>query len=616
MSLVIASNQDDELTSRTEQSIYTSYSFRNALSSTYKIPPNSQVCLQSAKVNLDSRITLGGSNGVYYDWFGEALDETLAVPPIDSSTSYPILQQFTSAGRVEELTTEELADLVKANHKEYYPNRMGNHDVAVKRSASNAFEGYEFKYGYNNVQTNASLPSSVASWTYFFDDKTRFTFSSPTFTRVNLGADESLTPAVGIGLGHPLSLSNGSLNVNFADSNASGVEWGVGLSRDCSADPDDGSEEFMPPYFSHREELATTPMLLDNQDYYEDFGVHRNASGELVVRQSSCQTSDKDMLFSEVEYWDNADSDLKGVGRYDIDKNDGNYEYIEFRVVGEKVNLYIGHSGATDLVCQVDTVSDKSTYFKPVQQTCWCLHPILFVGKDDSKNWRTNSLTISGFSGMNITGYNSRDYTAKYSGWYETADLGKVRGLNINTCREVDFRRPINDPTFSEIYDHIGLNASNLTDYTPGMIVSPNDTYTPSSNSAVAELFGFPSKSLVNTGTYSTAGNIVTLSLISDSAPLFANTKSIFVRLNGFGQQVLNAKTGNQSTILAHLPTAEVKEEGLFFYEPNRDVWLDLNNPYEITTTDFSIDFVYSNEQYAKILQGQSIVVLYFRTPK
>ncbi len=148
------------------------------------------------------------------------------------------------------------------------------------------------------------------------------------------------------------------------------------------------------------------------------------------------------------------------------------------------------------------------------------------------------------------------------------------------------------------------------------MIVSPNDTYTPSSNSAVAELFGFPSKSLVNTGTYSTAGNIVTLSLISDSAPLFANTKSIFVRLNGFGQQVLNAKTGNQSTILAHLPTAEVKEEGLFFYEPNRDVWLDLNNPYEITTTDFSIDFVYSNEQYAKILQGQSIVVLYFRTPK
>ncbi len=65
MSLVIASNQDDELTSRTEQSIYTPYSFRNALSSTYKIPPNSQVCLQSAKVNLDSRITLAGSNGVY-----------------------------------------------------------------------------------------------------------------------------------------------------------------------------------------------------------------------------------------------------------------------------------------------------------------------------------------------------------------------------------------------------------------------------------------------------------------------------------------------------------------------------------------------------------------------
>ena len=67
------------------------------------------------------------------------------------------------------------------------------------------------------------------------------------------------------------------------------------------------------------------------------------------------------------------------------------------------------------------------------------------------------------------------------------------------------------------------------------------------------------------------------------------------------------------SQLKINLPTAEAKESGRFFYEPNRDVWLDLDNPYEIQTSDFGIDFVYSNEQYAKILQGQSIVVLYFR---
>ena len=613
MSLVIASNQDDETTVREAQSIYTPYSFRNALSSTYKIPANSQVCLQSAKVNLDSRITLTGSSGIYYDWYGEQLDETLTVPAIESSTSYPIVQQFTTAGRVEELTTEDLADLVKANHREYYPNRMTHHDVEVKRSASGAFEGYDFEYGFNNSQTNACLPSSFQQITFFEDDDTRFDYTAGTgvFQRKNLSSEDNV-PAVGLGLGHPLSLSNGSFQVDFQDANGSSVQWGVGLSRGVSfVNNMDSSEDFKPPYFTFREELANSPMLLDSQDYYADFSVHRNAVDELVVRQSSCDDGNE-MLFSEVEYWENASSDLNGSSRYNLSDNTSNYEWVEFRVEGEKVNLYIGHGGATDLVTQVDTVSDKASMFKPVQQTNWCLHPVLFVGKNGSN--LTNSLTLSSFSGLNIAGYDSNSATSEYKGWFESADIGINQPyLTLHDCRQVDFRRALNDPSFSEVYTHIGLNGSNVTAYTPGMIVSPNDTYVPSNNSAVAEIFGFPSRSIINTGTTNASGSIVTLTFSSDSAPLFANTKSIFVRLNGFGQQVLNAKTGNQSTILAHLPTAEVKEEGLFFYEPNRDVWLDLNNPYDIVTSDISIDFVYSNEQYAKILQGQSIVVLYFR---
>jgi hypothetical protein len=616
MSLVIASNQDNEITIRNNQSIFTSYSFRNALSSTYKIPPKSQVCLQSAKVNLDSRITLGGANGTYYDWFGEELDETPSIPDaIDYSTSYPTVQQFTKPGRVEELTTEELTDLVKAKHKEYYPNRMGHHDVEVKRHTSGAFEGYDFKYGFNNSQSNACRPSSFQQITFFDDDETRFNYTAGTgvFQRINLGASEDGVPCAGLGLGHPLSLSNGSMVVNFANANASGVQWGIGLSRGVSfINNMDTTEDFKPPYMNFNEELATTHMDLDSQDYYADFSVHRNASGELVVRQSSTDGTGQ-LLFSEVEYWDNADSDLNGSGRFDIATNSPKYDLFEFRVEGEKVSLYIKKDVETlDLVCKVDTISDKATYFKPVQQTCWCLHPVLFVGKSGSN--LTNSLTITGFSGMNIAGYDSNSATSEYKGWYESADIGANQPyLTLQDCRRVDFRRALNDPTFSTKHTYKGLNASNITAYTPGMIVSPNDTYIPSSNAVVAEIFGFPTRSLVNVGTYNTSGSIVTLTIRSDSIPPFQNTKSIFVRLNGFGQQVLNAKTGNQSTILAHLPTAEIKEQGLFFYEPHRDIWLDLNNPYEITTSDISIDFVYSNEQYAKILQGQSIVVLYFR---
>ena len=406
--------------------------------------------------------------------------------------------------------------------------------------------------------------------------------------------------------------------VNFANANASGVQWGIGLSRDCPNSTVNNNLWYKPEYFTHEYEIADNPMLLSDQDYYLDFGVHRNASGELVVRQSSWDADTDKMMFSEVKYWTNASSDLNGSGRFDIATNSPKYDNFEFRVSGEKVSLYIKKDVETlHLVCQVDGVSPKDSMFKPVSQTCWCLHPVLFVGKNGANT--TNSLTLSKFSGLEILGYNSRSKATKYMGWFERLTLGVQEGGietpgGVRHCKQVD-KRVANQPLNVTFHEYIGLNASNVTANTPAIITAPNSLYTPTYNSATTALFGFGGRSLVNVGTYSASGSIVTLTFSSDEVPI-TNQKSIFVRLNGFGQQVLNARTGNKSAILAHLPTAEIKTGGLFFYEPTRDVWLDLNNPYEISVSDISIDFVYANEQYAQNLQGQSIVVLYFRTPK
>ena len=613
MSLVIASNQDNEYV-RDAQSIFTAWSFRNALSSTYKIPPNSQVCLQSAKVNLDGRMTVEQNNSVYYDWFGMELDPDsvgASQHAIDFSTSYPIKQEFVDKGLVGEFTTEELAQEIKDKHREYHPNRMGHHDVLRK---TGTFSGFEFKYGFDADQNASKKPTATTPWSSGISANNgsySYNTTSGVFKRINVSGNNYNT--VAILQGHPLSVSNGSMKVHFNNANASSVEWGVGLSRDCPnyfVNSDTGFD-FKPVYFTHEYEIADSSMGLDNQNYYEDFGVHRNDAGELVVRQSSWDVEDEIQLFSEVKYWTNASSDLNGSSRYNISTNTGGYEWVEFRVEGEKVNLYIGHSGATDLVCQVDEVSPKLSMFKPISQTCWCLHPVLYVGSSPTAT--TNSLHLNHFSGLNIAGYSSDTKGAKYQGWFERLSYDGYLGVPAEEhCKVVD-SRVMNQPESAVVYDYIGLNASNINAYTPAMITAPNSVYVPTHNSATAQLFGFPSKSLVNVGTYNTSGTIVTLTLSSDTTPVITNQKSIFVRLNNFGQQVLNARTGNQSTILSHLPTAEVKEADIFFYEPNRDIWLDLNNPYEITTSDISIDFVYSNEQYAKTLQGQSIVVLYFR---
>jgi hypothetical protein len=615
MSLVILTNQDQDKTFRQEQSIYSPWSFVNSLSSVYNIPANSQVCLQSAKVNLDGRVTITKNNSIWYDWFGDLLLQNVD-SDIDNSTSYPIAQNFGEFDKVLELTTDELADTIQDNHKEYHPNRKTRFSCEPKRNSGLDFLGLDFGYGFFNAQNASTKPSSFSYWLGTVPAGARFNYTPATgvFQREDV-AGTQIYPAVGIGLGTPLSLSNGSMRVDFTNANASGVQWAIGLSRDIPVLTE--GQRHRPPYYDPANNKLSDRTLLSHQ-FYTDFCAHRNASGELVITHS-VRKNDSETERKEVEYWLNTNSDLTGAGRYDIDTNTEGYDWIQFKAMGEEIEIYIGSGAGTDLVTGFYTNQPKTSYCKPISQTCWCLHPVLFVGRTTTN--KTNSLTLNTFSGMNLATYNSRNPATPHAGgWYEAMSMLSNDGNNqrgVALCREVDVRRVPNDPTFATIYSQVALNASNVVDYTPAMILTPNSTYSPTPDASCAELFGFPGRSLVNTGVDSKIGSAIFTTFSSDGRPLLTSVQSIFVRLNGFGQQVLNAKTGNKSSILAHLPTADSRavtgSSGRFFYEPTRDVWLDLNNAYDIKSTDFSIDMVYSNEQYAKILQGQTIVVLYFR---
>jgi hypothetical protein len=632
MSLVIATNKDEDLSFRQDQSIYSAFSFRNSLSSVYKIPPHSQVCLHSSKVNLDGRATITGSNSNYFDWYGE---ELTADNSQEESTSYPIQQSFGVGTEVLEINSGELADRITAQHREYYPNRMGFFECRVKRGAAQEFQGFEFESGYDTKQTNVELPDSFTPFGFSTKDEaleaSRYTWTpnglQGEFKRVDLGVGAATRneDPVALGLGHPLSLSNGSMDVKFTNANQDSVEWSCGLSRDCPApelwiqsginDPDGGA--YAPPWynplgFNQSQRDAQGPM--NQYRFFCDFRAGRNALGELVVSHFVTDAQG-DNYIEEVEYWTNTSSALAGAGRYDIDTNAEGGDGIYFTVAGEQVEVYLSKGVTMEhrLITKYVAGQPKQSYFKPVSQSCWCLHPVLFVGHNATKSLYTNSLQLS-FSGMDIKGYDSRKLYK--GGWFESMSLLQSTGSQIKglaDCQAVDNRGVPNSPFGSwEEYIPLGLNASKATDYVTGMIAAPAEKYVETQSAGVATLFGFRT-SFVHEGTISQVGDIILTKLQSGYIPELSSTQSIFVRLNGFGNQVLNARTGNKSTILAHLPTAAVKEAGRFYYEPNRDVWLDLDNSYEIQTSDFGIDFVYSNEQYAKILQGQSIVVLYFR---
>ena len=607
MSLVITTNAESDRVDRQEQSVYSAYSYRNDIGSAYKIPPNSQVCLQSAKVNLDGRLTVSGANSVYYDYFGKELSqEDGGTPKLEDTTTHPIYQRYSLTGRVLELTHEELAAQVEKEHKEYHPNNKGQFNCAAKRNAGLDFEGYSFEYSQNITDPDTNLPTSSQAWNDNLTDA-RFTYDTGTgvFTRDDYDEDED-DPAVGILLGRPLSLAGGNrdLKVDISNANASGVTWAVGLSRDVPVTS--VGIYYVPPYYDYSYNYGFLEDIEDQQ-FYTDYCVHRDVNGLVRLTHSVPTTigDNTEFVRQEVQYWLNASSEFSTGGPYDIDTNASGITAVEFEAVGEEMIVKLDAGGTKYILTRFNSTQPKNTYCKPITQTCWCLHPVLFVGADDTN--KTNSLTVEEYAGLNITDYDSK--VIHKGGWFESALLSGDENW-INQCEEVD-TRDILDPTLTAIlYTPIGLNASNGVDYKTTMIVAPNSTYeAPLANTA--QVFGFPDRAVVDEGV--AVGNTITFN--SDTATNTDSVKSIFIRLNGFGQQVLNTLTKNKSAILAHLPTADSQynDGGRIFYEPNRDVWLDLNNPYEITTSDFSIDLIYSNEQYAKIAQGQTIVILYFR---
>lgn len=611
MSLVITTNAESDRVERQEQSVYSAYSYRNDIGSTYKIPPNSQVCLQSAKVNLDGRLTINNANSLYYDYFGKELSEEAEGTKLKDTIAYPILQDFSAgSNRILELTHEEFAALVEKEHREYHPNQKGQFNCSAKRSAGLDFEGYAFTYEQNLSDPDTNLPTSSRKF-YDQNTSTRFDYDTGTGVFQRLPYDEDAEdPSVGILLGRPLSLagSNRDLKVDISQCNGSGVEWAVGLSRDIPVTNIEGQRGyFIPPYFDQDSLQGEEP--LDNHYFYADYCVHRDKDGLVRVTHTvPSEVGGVTVLTRElVDYSSNASSAF--ASEYNISTNVSGISAVEFVANGEAMEVYLDQGATKYLLTKFVAASDKDTYLKPITQTNWCLHPVLFVGggSDTEVNASVCSVTVDDYAGIALSDYDST--VLHKGGWFESALIsGDSRW--IKQCKEVDLRA-ILDPDNASVYTPDQLNASNGVAWNQvAMVVAPSSTYeAPLANTA--QIFGFPDRAVVKPT--STVGNLVTFE--SDVPDNTENVKSMFVRLNGFGQQVLNALTKNKSAILAHLPTADSihTDGGRIFYEPNRDIWLDLNNPYEIATSDFSIDIIYSNEQYARICQGQTIVVLYFR---
>lgn len=619
MSLVICSNQiADGTADRQASSIYEPWAFRNQLTSTYKIPANAQVAVQSVKVNVDGRIVVSRQNNVFYQYFGKKLKLDGTAPQMSDTPYHPlrvmILKKEEIGTSVKEFSLNDYGNRVGARMSDsiYHPNLQDKTTVEPLRNASGLdFLGFKITCDQHVTASNVSASLTLAEDHYsdFDGDGNRngsgqWTYITGTKVFKRNASLDKTEPASAIFPQNPLSLNNGSLTVNIsgtnANANASGVSFVVGLSRYFINSNNAGFYE--PSYYNS---AYDADMDLGDSAYM-DFGVGRNQFGELVCFQTSWDNTNGVTRRHEIEYWNNASTDFTGGGRYDMDGV--NLTQVRYTAIAEtlKVELYDftikGWKTVTEYTGSA-TAGNKKQQFQPIHQACWCLHPVLEIGSNGVN--KECSLQLVDMLTPPIEEYDVKKKNR--SGWWETLS---ILGTATRYCRNVESRAILDVNNTGALYQQTSaVNGSGrISGLNNVLILEQSEIYKPSFASNARQSLGF------NGAVVDTPDDTNPTQFHSNFAPSLVSSQAMFVRLDSFNQRVVNALTGNKSQIVAHLPRFDsTQSTGRLWFSPNEMVFIDLDNPQEINVTDFNISFCYSNEQYAKILTGQSIVVLYFR---
>ena len=622
MSLVVCSNQDsDATTTTTMQNIYKPYSFRNALSSTYVIPKNAQVALQSCKYNLDGSIPLSGGDEVLYQYFDRTIDDAAGENIFENAAAFPIRTPIYEGKRdsIVEVSTEEFADRLQdaLNDNIYHPNLRGLVETGVVRNAtSNEFEGYTITYDQfdTGTLTIAEDDEVIDQLSETISDDG--TYSNFSYEGASFISNESsrVAPAVGVLAAKPLSAYNGELVVDFTDPNNNGVAWGVGLSRfvnETIYDPTIGSHIREPPYY-HESRVGPS----DN--FFYDYLVCRVDDTLRVFH--TCHNSGilggkRGIEPVELTYGEYTVPNL-----YDLDTNTSNYEKVKFVLIYQSLEIYmIQTDGTEDKLYSYDANFDNESNLSCVSQARWNLYPLLYLNTDDIESTGPLALEVdvSGYTQCTNVPKTLREHILADEetivSWYNSVELMG----ELSLADQMESLAPWNDVSNSSKWGTYFQWGGILVGANPSMsglnklITKRSRVYKPSFGANTSRLLGFtsPAEEFAE-GTPPSLERTFT----SESVPRLLASRSMFVRLENMSQQSVNARMGNRSSIIAHLPRFDGQvETGRIYHEPKNLIFLDLNNSQPMPVSSFDISFVYSNEQYVVALTGQSVVCLYFR---
>ncbi len=608
MSLLITSNTKDNLNSGyNQEGINKSYSYQNNLNDTFKIPANSEIAVQSVKINRSGNLDFNQSNTVYSFYFGEELGdnakqrESLSIP-FCSSFAFTEEGMFLGTGQDKQLggdtdgvyhrftgNVNNIARLMKAsvNRAMWHPNLMLNASTGINPGANveplrngSGVDWLGWKLQVTNTDSSKNEQNISASWQgadyngtgngndYVYNAGTKI-LTAP--------ANNSEDGCVGIDF--PLSLANGSFHFSTFDQQTP-ARFGL-----CRA-----LRDRAPKYFDG-----------DGEDFY-DFLVEIDGNDDILLKYAGTDGNDELEMLSV---------------NYGTPKNasDDNITDIIINIQNERVKVVVENGSGVQTVLTSGTSLTAAQNFKPVSMTCRYLYPKIAM-----RNNKT--VKIEGFNGVNILNHEYYGYTEDlvtgeqtptYHDWWAHNFLSVFIAQEEQVIAiDVDF-----DKNISRL-NQIGLNGNGQCDYKVQFFFAPDVRYWNVASTNTQQFMGFPNRSLVNVPNSTGGSSPFTLTYLSDSIPDLNATQSLFIRLKNMTFTSVNLGKGANSKILYHIPafSNDGSKVGALFFEPNERVYLKLGNTEDLYLSTIEVDLVYADETLAVDLVGKTTVLFHIQDHK
>jgi len=620
MSLIVTSNIALEDRPETSEA-FKPYSYQNRLLNTFKIPPNSEIALQSAKINKNGLFVLDRANSGFSHYFGVPQDDNL-----DESTTQPFSavigagEAFRAGGKTE-LNVDDMADEIGKgiNVATFHPSLItGNTTTGIvvvpKYSAGLAFEGFKFTCTQQTAKTTRNAAS--ITWTDVSkNNEYNFTQAGGTVTSTDANGFYVQNRE------YPISQNNGSAVFDFSDANTG--HWMVGLSRiNTQRDNPLGGWDYLPDYFNTQVSQALLQGVYKKDQFtYADIAVVRQGNN-IRVYQSGARTaagSGDGIYMNEVQYYGAYNASFNTI--YDVSTNAANYEKVKFVLENEELKIYmIDNKAAEHLLADFTTLSGagavKNECLNPINAAKWALYPVCAASGDAAGG---KDITLDSID--HYTNYPSYSVPAYINyDWWAYSQFNNL----VRWCKELEMRdwnnynRTTSGTLGNGLLTPKGVNASGGMDgYENTLITVKSNVYGEdiTANCNTANTLGFVGMPVSQpTGTPTNVAVIIE----SISVPKLISNVSLFIRLNNFTQNSVNARQGTNSKIVAHLPRFDNSgnETGGLYVEPHQKTYLKLNNTDELLINSFDVDFVYDNETLCSALTGKTIVCFHIRDAK